>query len=409
MSRAVQQGGRSFEPWRSGEEDDICPVCKSSRYLNPNMRFLVNPECYHRMCESCVDRIYSHGPAPCPVAGCHRTLRKQRFRKQTFQDIRVEKEVDIRKRVTKIFNRREEEFDTLRDYNDYLEEVETITFNLLNGVDVAQTEARLARYAADNADVITVNKALDEQESATAEAREAAEKERARLRRDAARREAEEEAEEREEGKREIISRLATDQTGNAEKIAREGQKVLLKRSTARRVALQGPAHPGQPAQHASSLAGISSTLPNGSAGLPLVFKGLKPRTKAGAGSSSPPKPYDPFGDTTISHRYFSLQDHYDHPWLERARTDPAVRAGGYTVTEYCTRSLVEAFSGLGVFIADEMEKKEEDTASGAGSSKAAVGDAGVGGGGSTVDVAVAAAANAARPDTAVGSTDPFS
>ena len=395
------------------------------------MRFLVNPECYHRMCESCVDRIYSHGPAPCPVAGCHRTLRKQRFRKQTFQDIRVEKEVDVRKRVAKMcvleflpegrswsgkdrnaesrrFNRRQEEFDTLRDYNDYLEEVETITFNLLNGVDVAQTEAKLTRYAADNAEVITVNKALDEQDSATAEAREAAEKERARLRRDAARREAEEEAEEREEGKREIISRLATDQTGNAERIAREGQKVLLKRSTARRVALQGPADPGQVAQHANSSADISSALPNGSAGLPLVFKGLKPRMKAGAGSSSPPRPYDPFGDTTISHRYFNLQDHYDHPWLERARTDPAMTAGGYTVTEYCTRSLVEAFSGLGVFIADEMEKKEEESTSGAGSSKAAGGDASVGRGGSTVDVAVAAAANAARPDSAVASTDPF-
>ena len=80
---------------------DICPVCKSSRYLNPDMKFLVNPECYHKMCESCVDRIFSHGPAPCSVAGCHRTLRKQRFRKQTFGDIQVEKEVDVRKRVAK--------------------------------------------------------------------------------------------------------------------------------------------------------------------------------------------------------------------------------------------------------------------------------------------------------------------
>lgn len=80
----------------------ICPVCKSSRYLNPNMRFLVNPECYHKMCESCVDRIFSHGPAQCPVAGCKRTLRKHRFRKQTFEDIQVEREVDIRRRVAEV-------------------------------------------------------------------------------------------------------------------------------------------------------------------------------------------------------------------------------------------------------------------------------------------------------------------
>lgn len=80
---------------------DICPVCKSSRYLNPNMRFLVNPECYHKMCESCVDRIFSHGPAPCPIAGCKRTLRKAKFRSQTFEDLKVEREVDIRRRVAK--------------------------------------------------------------------------------------------------------------------------------------------------------------------------------------------------------------------------------------------------------------------------------------------------------------------
>ncbi len=129
MSRAAQRNG-AVAPRRPGEEGgelhahlhtlrlssspsskasadalspDICPVCKSSRYLNPNMRFLVNPECYHKMCESCVDRIFSQGPAPCPVAGCGRTLRKQRFRKQTFEDIQVEKEVDIRRRVAKTY------------------------------------------------------------------------------------------------------------------------------------------------------------------------------------------------------------------------------------------------------------------------------------------------------------------
>lgn len=83
-------------------DQDICPVCKSSRYLNPNMRFLVNPECYHKMCESCVDRIFSHGPAQCPVAGCRHTLRKHRFRKQTFADIQVEREVDIRGEIAKV-------------------------------------------------------------------------------------------------------------------------------------------------------------------------------------------------------------------------------------------------------------------------------------------------------------------
>lgn len=85
------------------DPSDICPVCKSARYLNPNMRFLINPECYHKMCESCVDRIFSQGPAPCPIAGCARTLRKNKFRVPKFEDLQIEREVDVRKRIAKMY------------------------------------------------------------------------------------------------------------------------------------------------------------------------------------------------------------------------------------------------------------------------------------------------------------------
>ncbi|KAF2273617.1 CDK-activating kinase assembly factor [Westerdykella ornata] len=130
----------------AAKDEAICPVCKSSRYLNPNMRFLVNPECYHKMCESCVDRIFSHGPAPCPIAGCKRTLRKAKFRTQTFEDLKVEREVDIRRRVARVLNKTEADFETLRDYNDYLETVEEITWNLILKIDVEATEKRLRLY-----------------------------------------------------------------------------------------------------------------------------------------------------------------------------------------------------------------------------------------------------------------------
>ena len=65
------------------------------------------------------------GPAPCPI--CQRTLRKNKFRLQTFEDTLVEREVDLRKRIARTFNKTEEDFPTLKDYNDYLEEVENIS------------------------------------------------------------------------------------------------------------------------------------------------------------------------------------------------------------------------------------------------------------------------------------------
>lgn len=81
------------------------------------------------------------------------------------------------------FNKRQEEFASLREYNDYLEEVEDISawraprcaarrarsrrapcaavcavFNLCNRIDVPANEAKIAAYQAANADSITANR-----------------------------------------------------------------------------------------------------------------------------------------------------------------------------------------------------------------------------------------------------------
>jgi rRNA maturation protein Nop10 len=50
-------------------------------------------------CESCIDRLYTLGPAPCPI--CGKTLKKMTFIPQTFEDLVVEKEVSIRRKLAK--------------------------------------------------------------------------------------------------------------------------------------------------------------------------------------------------------------------------------------------------------------------------------------------------------------------
>ncbi|MCJ1462985.1 TFIIH/NER complex subunit [Pseudocyphellaria aurata] len=371
MSRAPARNGTTV-PRRPGDEDEICPVCKSSRYLNPNMRFLVNPECYHKMCESCVDRIFSQGPAPCPVAGCARTLRKQRFRKQTFDDINIEREVDIRRRVAQACNRRRSEFESLLAFNNYLEEVETITSNLCNNVDVAETEAMLASHAAQNAAAISRNAALSKRESAAVAADQNARREAARLGREAARREEEDEKREREQDRRDLVEAI-----GNSRGDADVAARVQLKKSTARRTAAEKAARLAATA--AGGGGGDLFSSHNGSAPpaaasvLPEhIIKGLKPVTEP-----EPERPYDPFGGLVPLARqppqYHVLRDAYEHPWLDRARSDPVILAGGYDLREYYARAMVEAFAGLGCFVG--MEKVEA-----AGSEKAvaaAVGTAG--------------------------------
>ncbi|RAQ41957.1 RNA polymerase II transcription factor B subunit 3 [Aspergillus flavus] len=358
-----------------GDEDEVCPVCKSSRYLNPDMQFLINPECYHKMCESCVDRIFSSGPANCPVATCHKTLRKNRFRKQTFEDINVEREVDIRRRVMQILNRREEEFDSKRAWDDFLEQREEIIANLVHGTDVAKTEADLQKYAQENMRSIRANQALEAQEASFFQARQTQEQELARLRREAVRQEYENERRELLAGREDVLSRLAAGRPGDAATIAREGQKVLLKKSSARRseedrIRQKQAALRNSDARKAGQ-SGITAADKAGDAGDTGLIKGLK-RIK----TPEPEKPYDPFGGMVPDKRdYYTLQDFYPSSYLDPIRQDTRMQAGGYDLREYYSRTLLEAFAGLGCFIDEEVSEREAantDTAATEGAAIAA-------------------------------------
>lgn len=96
------------------------------------------------------------GSGSCPE--CKIPLRRTNFRVQMFEDPMVEKEMNIRRRIMRDFNKREEDFSTLREYNDYLEEIETIVYNLANNIDVAETNKRIEQYKKDNREQIIKSK-----------------------------------------------------------------------------------------------------------------------------------------------------------------------------------------------------------------------------------------------------------
>ena len=72
---------------------------------------------------------------------------------------------------------------------------------------------------------------------------------------------------------------------------------------------------------------------------------------------------------------YYILQEYYEHPWLEKARSDPQITAGGYDVKEYYTRTMTEAFAGLGCFIAEEVAEREREKEKMSGRAVVAVGE----------------------------------
>lgn len=136
-------------------DDQACPRCKTTKYRNPSLKMMVNV-CGHTLCENCVDLLFLKGSGSCPE--CKIPLRRTNFRVQMFEDSMVEKEVNIRKRILRDFNKKEEDFATLREYNDYLEEIETIIYNLANNIDVVETNKRIEQYKKDNKEQIAKSK-----------------------------------------------------------------------------------------------------------------------------------------------------------------------------------------------------------------------------------------------------------
>lgn len=129
--------------------DIQCPQCKTSKYRNPLMKLMVNV-CGHPLCSSCVAMYFIKESGKCPE--CDLVLKKGKFRAQVFEDPIVEKEIDIRRRIMKIYNKQEYEFETLNEWNDYLEEIENIVFNLTNDLNILETGKKIDAYERKNKD-----------------------------------------------------------------------------------------------------------------------------------------------------------------------------------------------------------------------------------------------------------------
>ncbi|KAK5663754.1 hypothetical protein OQA88_4185 [Cercophora sp. LCS_1] len=330
-SYAPQGAGSGAAPIST---DDMCPVCKTIRYLNKDMEFLINPECYHSMCSNCVNRLFNDGPNQCPYAGCHKTLRRKGFRSAFFGDLSVEREIDIRRRVAAVFNQAEDDFETLRDYNNYLQMVEDLTFDLVWGTDAKrrQAEATLQEWEAEHKADIERNKKAGREADAERSRRLAAEREAARQRRIEAIKEVENEKLERAMSREAELDSLAQGVDG--------GQRVQLKRRGQTSRAAAEPA--------VSLNISISSVADVGR----LSIRGLKEKKKAPVSD----RPYDPFGGYSSAPSRYALDGIMVPAQIEKCKYDKTAMAGGLSMDEYISRAMFEAFAGLGVFIEDEKE-----------------------------------------------------
>ena len=194
-------------------------------------------------------------------------------------------------------------------------------FNLINDIDIPQTEARIAKYRAENAALIELNIQREEAYAQTLREQEEADRRERELRASQLRREEEEEREEREKERREIIDKLETSDKSAAKLIAKSRANALRRAS----------------ARATSS----TSTVVQSNAKL------LRTR----AATDIPDIPHVPFNDN-----YYSYDDKYelrpggfDDFFSEAVRKDREgiMRAGGYRIEEAWERALRCAVAGL--------------------------------------------------------------
>ncbi|TPX63924.1 hypothetical protein SpCBS45565_g06243 [Spizellomyces sp. 'palustris'] len=287
------------------------------------MKLLVSP-CFHKMCETCINRLFLQGPAPCPI--CKVILRKSNFVAQTFEDLYVEKEVQIRKRIGRVsvyfglYNKRLEDFKgNLRAYNDYLEDVEEIMFNLINDVDVKETNERIKKYEQENKDLINANLQKQLIEEKAVHNRLDREKKEKQIRKEAYEQAIIEEAKVKLQAKEEIIKRLASEEDASAQSIIAD---AVAKRSKA-----------------------------------PDITKFLQERlpTADEALIEAEPEdttPFDPMDYTYQTTTYTAVRDVYVDPWLTHLRLNEpsraeAAKASGFAPRFTYERAIGAAFSGV--------------------------------------------------------------
>jgi CDK-activating kinase assembly factor MAT1 len=334
----------------AGDADETCPICKTNRYSKANLKLLINPECYHRMCETCVTRIFTDAPAQCPTAGCTRTLRRKGFREPYFNDLSVEREIDIRRRVATVFNRVEDDFETLDDYNEYLQTVEDLTFDLVTGSDAQRraAEGKLHSYEAEHRVEIERGRRMGAEASERSRRQIEADKEEANRRRAEFFRRDQEEKLRTEQRRADALAELAGEKVPKREPLSQpEEGRVELKR--------RGKAGLG-------GAAGIKMES-NGGSGMDwsadvgkLSIRGLKEKKKPAAAQG----PYDPFGGVDFRPGRFRIHEGHPNHWEKDQRLEPELLTGGYSFAEFTARIMFEAFSGLGVFVEDEKGADEK-------------------------------------------------
>ena len=111
---------------------------------------------------------------PCPVCGT--AVKRVTLTQRTLDDVQCEKDTSWRRRVLKVFNKTQADFDSLLEYNNYLEMVEDLIYSIVNEEpDAEDAKAKIKQYEQAHKAAIVIRQAQRADEERSIQDRIAAE------------------------------------------------------------------------------------------------------------------------------------------------------------------------------------------------------------------------------------------
>jgi len=128
-----------------------CADCKTMKETRPQLRFKYSKCCGLVWCYDCVKdapRKYKTSKLRCPGCGVALGTRISDWADENIDKQRYNQELSFRETYASTFNLKREDFDTVEEYNDYLEMVQDVMYDLVHGTatERQRAHARIAQF-----------------------------------------------------------------------------------------------------------------------------------------------------------------------------------------------------------------------------------------------------------------------
>lgn len=147
-------------------DDNECGQCKAAA---KDVQILTAKCGHQRICAECLPhyiQVESRGSGLVDCPTCRQKLEEEDFSAKTPEDLDMERKIQVRRQVKQVYNKFESEFADARGYNDYLEKVEDLIWNLTYNNDVLRTKEEMDAYTQENREAIARNRRKRDEERA---------------------------------------------------------------------------------------------------------------------------------------------------------------------------------------------------------------------------------------------------